>query len=169
VPGDDDLLIGRIVGVHGVRGNLKMLSFADSLNIFSPGKRITVLTRNGVPQAYTVRWVRPHHRLALMSLEEVKDRDQASALSGSDVYIARSDLPEIDADTYYWADLIGMTVCDESGACLGELTRILRTGSNDVYVVRDSLSERLIPAVAGVILTVDIAEKTMTVALPEGL
>ena len=81
----------------------------------------------------------------------------------------RTLLPELASDTYYWADLIGLSVYTTQGDYLGRLTSILPTGSNDVYIVRTEDRETLVPALASVVCSVDLANQTMRVKLPEGL
>jgi 16S rRNA processing protein RimM len=81
----------------------------------------------------------------------------------------RSDRPPLDAGEYYWSDLVGMSVHTTNGECLGTIQHIFPTGSNDVYVVRDGSRETLVPALAWVVVKVDVEAKAMTVDLPEGL
>jgi 16S rRNA processing protein RimM len=102
-------------------------------------------------------------------LAQVGDRDAAQALLGAEMVVPRGELPDPGPDTYYWADLIGLTVLTEDGGCLGELVEILETGSNDVYRVRGRQGEVLVPALASVVRRVDLIAGRMWVDLPEGL
>lgn len=79
-------------------------------------------------------------------------------------------LPPLESeDTFYWKDLIGISVYDEEGTFLGILESIIETGSNDVYVVKKDEEEILIPALASVVKAVDVSRKSMHVSIPEGL
>lgn len=169
VIGKNSLLIGKIVGAHGIGGNLKFLSYAESLTLFTPDMQLTLQTPSGNIAHCRLKQIKPHQRLALLTLHEITDRDQAERLAGSDAYIARSHLPPLEADAYYWSDLIGMTVYDEQEGMLGELKSVLQTGGNDVYVVEGPDGERLVPAVTSVVRQVDVAARRMTVRMPEGL
>jgi 16S rRNA processing protein RimM len=109
----------------------------------------------------------------LMGLESVADRNQAEGLVGSSLFIDKSRLPVLDEDTYYWSDLVGLSVYDPTGLLLGRLDEVIPTPGNDVYVVKGNVEgqprELLIPAIGDVVLSIDIAGKTMVVELPEGL
>ena len=89
------------------------------------------------------------------------------------MFIERKRLPEPEEDTYYWSDLIGLSVFSEQGQSLGKIKTIMRTGSNDVYVVQDrsdgETRETLVPALKSVVLEVNLEQRTMHVILPEGL
>ena len=93
----------------------------------------------------------------------------AEALIGAEFFIEKEILPELEEGTYYWIDLIGLSVYTTDDVCIGRIESILQTGSNDVYVVKDKNKETLIPALASVILSVNLEEKIMRVDLPEGL
>jgi 16S rRNA processing protein RimM len=99
----------------------------------------------------------------------IDNRDQAKELIGAQLFIPQSDLPELDEDTYYWHDLIGIKVYATTGDFLGRIESIIETGSNDVYVVKRNDREVLIPALETVVLDIDLAHKRMKVDLPEGL
>jgi 16S rRNA processing protein RimM len=87
--------------------------------------------------------------------------------------IPRSSLPPLEEDTHYWIDLIGLSVFTTDRECLGRITDVIATGANDVYVVTTPegypVKEILLPAIASVILEVDVAGQEMVVQLPEGL
>ena len=78
-------------------------------------------------------------------LEGVMDRDTAMALMGSEILIRKQQLPKPKAGEYYWADLVGLEVETEAGIKLGKVDHLLETGANDVLVVLDGKTERLIP------------------------
>ncbi len=167
-----DLHIGKIVGVHGIKGYLKVLSYSESAEPFEPGRQLFVRQGGNGPEAYTeaytVRDARQHKRLLRVAFEAVETREAAEALVGAELTIDRSELPELEAGTWYWSDLIGLAVY-EGDAYIGEVAHIFATGSNDVLVVTCGENERLIPAVDSIVRRIDLDEKTMQVELPEGL
>ncbi len=163
------LCLGRIVGVHGVRGGLKLLSYAESPEVFTAGRCVRLRDAQGAEARFILREVRPRKGGLVLYLEEVEDRAAAEGLLGRDLLVERDALPPLPAGTYYWEDLIGLSVFEVDGRFLGRLASILPTGSNDVYVVRDARREILVPALAAVIREVDLASGRMVVALPEGL
>ncbi len=108
-----------------------------------------------------------------MSLESVKDRNQAERLVGSVLFVEKSRLPVLDEDTYYWFELVGLSVYDTTGFLLGCIDEVISTGGNDVYVVKGKKDgqyrEMLIPAIGDVVLNIDLESKSMIVDPPEGL
>jgi len=99
----------------------------------------------------------------------ISNRDQAKTLIGAELFIPQSELPEVDEDTYYWRDLIGIEVYTKTEEFLGRIESIIETGSNDVYVVKRDEKEVLIPALEAVVLEIDLGHNRMLVDLPEGL
>lgn len=165
------MLIGGIVGVHGLKGALKTVIHSDSLSIFEPGDPIHVKLPGGGETVYTLKAIRPHKRIALCFLEGIDGADSARELVGAELFMDRDRFPELDEETWYWTDLIGLSVFSVEEEFLGRVESILQTGSNDVYVVKKpgGAGEILVPALSSVVLSVDIAGKTMHVDLPEGL
>ena len=163
------LLIGKIVGVHGIRGTVKILSYAESWTIFKPGGTILSKHPSGQETPYIIREARPHKQVVLIDLEGIADRNTAESLNGADVYIEKKMLPPLEDGTYYWADLIGLSVITSAGQSLGRVHKILPTGSNDVLVVKKDKDEILIPMIEAVIIEIDLKHKCIQVNLPEGL
>ncbi len=167
------LLIGKVVGVHGIKGNLKVYSYGETLSVFEPGSSILVISPKGLEKTYTVKWVKPHQRVLLMSLEGIDSRNLAEDLIGSEFFFEKAKLPELEEGSYYWFDLIGLAVFTIDNEYIGRVESIMPTGSNDVYVVKnpdkDHNNEILIPALTSVVLEIDVNLKTMRVDLPEGL
>ncbi|MFO7667412.1 MAG: ribosome maturation factor RimM [Desulfobacterales bacterium] len=167
---DGFISIGKIVNAHGVDGTIKVYSYAESLSVFNPGNMILVRNPGDSPDKhYKVKWSAPHSRFVLLMFEEVNSRNLADNLKGSELFIEKAGLPELEENTYYWEDIIGLSVYTEDGIFLGRIESIIETGSNDVYVVNDGKSEVLVPAMESVVLKIDLDKKTMKVNLPEGL
>jgi 16S rRNA processing protein RimM len=165
--------VGKIVGAHGVKGNIKVYSYTESLSVFNPGSLILLINPKGFEKSYKIKWVKPHGRLTLLSLKGVENRNTVETLIGSVFFIERASLPEPGDGSYYWVDIIGISVFTADDEYIGLVESIIPTGSNDVFVVRNPDkahdSEILIPAIESVILEIDLERKTMRVDLPEGL
>ena len=168
-PIKDRITIGKIVGVHGVKGTLKIHSYAESLEIFQPSTMIWVSTSDDEVTEYEIDWIKPHSRGALLALNNIVDRDQAKSLVGAVLQISPLVLPDLDTGVYYWYELIGMQVYTSDNRYLGQLESIIETGANDVYVVKNNDREILIPALKSVVQAIDIKAKLMRVELPDGL
>ena len=160
--------IGKITGVHGVKGYVKAVSFAESISVFRPGLELMVRDLDGRDAWFEIEKAAPH-KTGLLILFSGVDRNVAETLSGRELHVRRADLPELEEDAYYWNDLIGLKVTDASRGDLGRIESVIATGSNDVFVVTGGAREILVPALAWVVKEVDIGAGTMLVDLPEGL
>ncbi|WP_155310433.1 ribosome maturation factor RimM [Desulfosarcina ovata] len=170
---DDFILIGRVTGAHGIRGGVKIHSYAESMALFAPGEDLRLTMPDGAVRTLTIQWAHPHGRGIRLGLERVTDRDQAESLAGASLFVPRTRLPELDDDTYYWFELVGLSVYDTDGRLLGRLDEVIPTPANDVYVVKGQIAgqsnEMLIPAIGSVVRSIDLERQTMLVDLPEGL
>ncbi len=168
----DDLLIGEIVGLHGICGNLKVRSYAESDELFVSDLMLGVKPPRGEKTLRRVKWVQPHQQGLLMALEGIDSREQAEALRGAMLYIQKRLLAEPQDGAFFWFDLIGLRVFTVEDHYLGQVTAVFQTGSNDVYVVRNPGAERaeiLLPAIASVIRDINLDTGVMRVSLLEGL
>ncbi len=167
--GDEYISIGKITGVHGLHGNLKVYSWSNSLDAYHSGASIMLRNTTGAEKSYTISKAKPYKKGVLLTLKHVADINAAEMLVGSEVLVLRELLPELGDDEFYWFEIIGMQVISGEGDVLGTIKSIFPTGSNDVYVVKNNNDEILIPALESVIRSIDLETKTMTVDLPEGL
>ena len=150
------VILGRISGLYGVRGWVKVYSYTDP--------REAVLEHREWLIGHDDRWRKTrvvegkrHGKAVLARLEGVDDRDQAAALVDSDIGIAREALPEPGEGKFYWCDLEGLRVVNRDGTELGTVAYLMETGAHDVLVTGGD-AERLIPFVVGdVIRGVDLA------------
>ena len=172
VPGEL-VQIGKVIGAHGLGGAVRVYSYAESPECFAQQTTLVLIDGQGGTQRRKIEWSQPHKQVVRLILEGISHRDQAEAMAGWGVYIAKKDLPPLEADSYYWSDLIGISVYTMEGEHLGVVEQIIPTGANDVYVVKTppgyAVREILLPAIESVILEIDVAGGRMQVQLPEGL
>jgi len=159
--------IGKVTGVHGLNGNLKVWSFADSIDTFSPGRSVLLKTEDEEGKPYKIIKASPHKKGILLFLEGVDNRSLAEDLVGKEILIDREQLSEPEEDTWFWQDLLGLDVFDHQKGFLGQITNIFPTGANDVLVVTDKTRETLIPMHKHFVASVDIENKTVRTTLPE--
>ena len=159
--------IGKVTGVHGLNGNLKVWSFADSVDTFCPGTSVLLKAEEEQGKTFTILQALPHKKGVILSLKGVDSRNLAEDLIGKKVLIDRDQLPEPEEDTWYWQDLLGMDVFDHQKGFIGKITDIFPTGANDVLVVVDKGQETLVPMHKYFVESVDIGKKTMLTTLPE--
>jgi 16S rRNA processing protein RimM len=172
--GSNELIqLGKIVGAHGIRGALRVYSYAESVENLVSQPQIILRDPEGLEVVYDLMDCRPYKKIVRMSLKNVDTRNQAEALVGCGVFIPKKALPPLEEDTFYWHDLIGMAVVSREGEALGHISEIMATGANDVYVIRTTdggtAKEILVPAIGSVVLDIDVRRKRMVVALPDGL
>jgi len=161
-PAPERLVIGRLATPHGTRGELRMAIVASQ----SDGlRRLRTVYIGEEQQPYQVRRLHliANGKEAILRLAALDNPEEAADLRGERVWADLTALPALPDNEYYHYQLLGLDVADESGKTLGRLSEIIETGANDVYVVRGPAGEVLLPAIAGVILTVDLDEGRMTV------
>ena len=155
--------IGRVAGVFGVRGWVKLRSYTvppDGLLDF----RSVRIGSEGRWRSATLAESRLHGRGMVGRFEGCEDRDAAAKLVGCEIAVARSQLPPTGPEEVYWVDLVGLAVENEAGETLGRIERLIETGAHDVLVVQGD-RERLIPYVRGaVVKDVDLARGRVLVS-----
>ena len=155
------ILLGRVLGAFGVRGELKLHSFTDP-----PAKVLKyqpwVLVHRGVEREIANARGRDTAKGVLLTLPEVVDRDQAEALAGAEIWVPRSRLPAPKPGEYYWVDLEGLRVVNREGVLLGTVSHLFETAANDVIVVAGD-RERQVPFLDGFVLGVDFDARQVTV------
>ena len=159
--------IGKVTGVHGLNGTLKVASFAESADTFQQGRCIVVKSEEEEGRPYLILHASPHRQGVLLSLEGIENRDQAEDLVGKEIHINRDQLPEPEEDTWYWQDLMGLDVVDHIKGYLGKITHIFPTGANDVLVITDKDRETLVPMHKYFVESVDMSCHTVKTTLPE--
>jgi 16S rRNA processing protein RimM len=158
----DPVVLGRITGLFGVRGWVKVFSYTDPREAVLNYDR-WLLSRTGDSRSARVAEGKRHGKTVIVRLEGYDDRDQAAALIGFDIGVPRDELPDIDEGRYYWSDLEGLQVVTQTGKLVGTLDHFIETGANDVMVIKGD-QECLIPFVMDqVVVNVDLAEGVITV------
>jgi 16S rRNA processing protein RimM len=159
-------VVAQVMGAHGIRGELKCRIVTDF-----PSRRFrrnnTVLIDG---ESHAIQAARVQGSTVLLKLADVADRDAAETFRNKDVLIRTADAVALPRGQFYWHQVIGLRVEDAtSGEALGEVTDILETGANDVYVVRGARGEILIPAIKDVIKHIDPAAGRMLIQPLAGL
>jgi len=152
------VVIGKITGVHGVRGDIKVMPYTQTPKAMADYQPWLIGT-----QPYHPAQVRINGKGLIVKLKGCDDRDVAKTLVGTLIEVERKQLPELTTG-YYWSDLAGLTVTTQNGVLLGKISHLFETGANDVMVVNGE-KERLIPyRLDEVIISVDLDQGTMVVA-----
>ncbi len=163
----DHLVVGRVVRPHGVRGVVLVEPLSKIMDSLAP--RSTVFLGDDLLE-FELESSRLHQGRWMLTLRGVSDRDQAEGLRGMQVRVIFQEAAPLGEHEYYHWQILELPVYLESGERLGKVVQILETGANDVYVVQqEDGAELLLPAIASVILDVDLDGKRMTVHLLPGL
>ena len=165
------LQIGKIVNTHGVRGELKVIPLTDDPKRFDKLKWAYIsqdLSEN--MEKYNVEKVKYHKNFVYLKFKEITSLNDGEKFKNSYIIIDKKDAIPLPEGSFFICDLVGIDVFEESGQALGKLKEVLKTGSNDVYIVKDQNgNEILIPALKTVVKDVSVENKKMVVNLPEGL
>ena len=170
-----ELVVGRVVKSHGIRGELVVEVRTDSPEErFAPGTLLIGRTGRGVSatdREVTIETARNHSGRHLVHLAGVADRDTADGLRGMLLLVDSDSLPDPeDPDEFHDHQLAGLRVLDTAGAHLGEVSEIVHTAAGELLSIRlEDGSEALVPFVSEMVPTVDLAGGTCVIDPPEGL
>jgi len=160
------LVVGRVLAPWGHRGEVRAEILTDFPERFSGMEHIFV-GEDRVP--YRVESARLHKGNVVLKLEGVNNPDDAERLRGALLFVPVEEAVPLGEDEYYYHQIMGLEVWTVDGRFLGQVTEILETGANDVYVAERDGREVLIPAVADVVQEVDLNRHRLVVSLPPGL
>ena len=164
---EERILVGRIVGAHGIRGEVSVEVYSDVEDRFDPGRRI-FLDLRGRSSALTVETVRPHKGRLLVGFEGIGDRNRAEELRGGKLGVDRSDVPPAPEGSYYHFELVGCRVVDRALGELGEVADVIEDGGGILLVVRRPSGNLPVPFVDPYLERVDIEGQQIDCVLPEG-
>ncbi len=160
-----DILLGVVIGAHGLKGEVKVKTFtAEAGNLHAYG---ALHTKNGLEIAVmAVRLVKAD--LVVVQFAGVADRNGADALKGTELFIAREALPPTDADEFYHADLVGLRAEDSEGRTIGTVRGIHNFGAGDVIeILRADGSDIFLPFTRETVPEVDMKAGRLVIAVPE--
>jgi 16S rRNA processing protein RimM len=145
------LVVGRVRGVHGLRGAVRVEPLSDDPGRFAVGARFRL---EGDDRTLTIAWAQPDGPGFLMRFHEVTDRDGADHLR--DAYLEVEAERDLEPGRFYWHEVIGAVAWTTTGESLGTVDDVFRAGETEVYVVRGGArGEILVPAVRGIVIDLD--------------
>lgn len=158
---------GKIVNIHGIRGEVKIMPYCDAPELLCEFDRLFI--GKSLEEIYIER-ARVQKNMVICKFEGTDTPEQAEKLRNKMLYMHRDDL-ELDENTYFIQDLIGMTVKNaDTGEVYGTIEDVFQTGANDVYSIKNNNNKSyLIPAIADVVIDTDINSGIMTIRPLEGL
>ncbi len=159
------VVVGKLTGVFGVRGELKCRPTPPDGEAFAVGRSFALGAADGARQL-RCRSVRRHHEKLLVAFEGIDSPEAARELAGAELFAERADV-ELGPDEYFDADLIGLRLLDEAGRELGRVSGVQHFPAQDCLVVGSAGA--LVPLVKAFVRRVDLAAGTIVTTLPEGL
>lgn len=166
---DEILQVGVITSTHGVKGEVKVFPTTDDVQRFKRLKEV-LLDTGKEKIVLEIEGVKFFKQFAILKFKGIDNINDVETYKSRSLYVTRANAVKLKKDEYFIADLIGVSVFNEDGTQLGQLTDVIETGANDVYVVNmlDG-KEVLFPAIKECILEVDIENRKMTVHIMDGL
>lgn len=166
---EDFLRVGVISSTHGIKGEVKVFPTTDDVNRFKKLKQV-ILDTGKENIALDIEGVKFFKNMVILKFKGYDNINDIEKYKGKDLLVSRENAVKLNKDEFFIYDIIGSEVITDDGAELGELTEILATGANDVYVVTTKAGkEILIPSIKECILDVNPTEKKILVHLLPGL
>jgi 16S rRNA processing protein RimM len=158
------VLVGAVIGAHGIKGEAKVKTFTADPRAF--GAYGPVATATGrVLRIVSLRPLKDAD--VIVTFAGVSDRTSAENLKGAELYVPRSALPVPENGEFYHADLVGLSVEDDSGAEIGKVRGVQNFGAGDLIEIEDADGDlRFVPFTVDAVPVVDIAAKKMVVRPP---
>ncbi len=161
------LKCGKIVGVHGVRGMVRVLPWADSPD-FLCSFTCFYLDENGAKRLNVVS-SKTHKNIALIQFDGISSVEQAETIRNRVLYIDRNDCL-LEEGAYFIEDLIGLPVYDaNTGELLGVFSEVSKTGSNDVWHIKRGDHEFLVPKIDDICADVDLIKGEIKIVPLKGI
>ncbi|MBQ9460520.1 MAG: 16S rRNA processing protein RimM [Clostridia bacterium] len=143
---------GKIVGTHGLKGEVRIDPWCDSAAFLCRFKRLFDASGNEMK----VAGAKIHKNIAIIHFSGINTVEQADMLRGRIVYIDRNDV-RLPKGTHFIQDLIGLSVVDaDTGALYGSITDVIKTGANDVYQVTNAGKDYLVPVIPDIVVEKDV-------------
>lgn len=169
VSSEDLLLIGKVVRPHGLKGLLRIDSYAESPDTFMKAGEVFLEGASGKTVKHGIISITPSKRFFLLHLEGIESMEKAETYRGGKIYLDKSALGARKDDEYFWYEIIGMPVYLDTGRRIGTIREIFPASGHDIYVVEEGDKEILVPAVHDVIKEVDLWNKKVVIKEMEGL
>ncbi len=161
--------IGRVLKPHGLKGKMKVEYFGDDLRRFFSYREIFIQNETSGLEPYEILEVVTQPPRLILRLRGIEKIEETEPLLGKEIFVKKEALPELEEGEYYWADLLGMEVETQEGKRIGKVKEIFPTGAHDIYVVEGKRGEIFLPAIEGVIQSIDLKKRVMKVVRMEGL
>ena len=166
---DKNVFVGKVSSPHGIKGWLKVISYTDPIENILYYKEWFIINEGGSKKTFSIEDSRIQGKKIIVKLDGIEDRDSAEDLKNKEILVSRIDLPKLEENTFYWNDLLDLSVLDQKGKQIGKVDSLFETGSNDVLVIVNENKERfLVPFIMEeVIRKVDLVKEFISIDWPE--
>ncbi len=166
---EDIFRIGVITSTHGLKGEVKVFPTTDDVGRFKKLKKCFIRTKDKDIEVEK-NSCKFFKNMVILSFKEFNNINDIEKYKGCDLYVTRENAVPLNEDEFYISDIIGAEVYEENGNLLGQLSDVLKTGANDVFVVKlPDKKEVLIPVIKEFVPDMDIEAKKITVKLMKGM
>ncbi|HCT96140.1 ribosome maturation factor RimM [Vagococcus sp.] len=165
------LNVGKIVNTQGIKGEVRVISRTDfPEERYKKGNTLYLFQNNELVKSLTIASYRVHKNFVLLSFEGHPSINDVEIYRDGILKVAKEDTQELDDNEFYYHEIIGCDVYDETRGLLGKVKEILSPGANDVWVIQvPKGKDILIPYIESVVLNVNVTTQRIDVSLPEGL
>jgi 16S rRNA processing protein RimM len=160
------VLLGAIVGPHGIKGQVRVKSFAAEPRAVAA---YGLLEDRGGQRRFALTVTGGGNDMLIATVDGVATRDEAERLKGTELYVSRDVLPATEADEFYHADLVGLEVRLQDGAHFGRVRAVHDFGAGDSLEIERDGGEVLVPFSRAAVPTIDIAGGYLVLDPPAGL
>ena len=165
----DLLILGVVIGTHGLRGDLKVRGYDKDVSLLSQIRQLVFLQKDETVRVCACAKADWHKGNVVLRLAGIDDVDSAQHLVGCEIAVRCEDVPVLPAGEYYWHQLKGLTASDRRLGVIGRIEDMFTTAAHDIYVIVGSYGEVLVPAVSVFLVEVDLQKRCVLFDLPEGL
>lgn len=163
---DRRILIGKIASAHGIKGDVKVVCYADDADLLFQDAGVYIDEKKNDRVVLTPK-AEPKANLFIASIEDVKDRNKAETLRGLSLYIDREELPELESGAMYHSDMAGMDVVSVEGKGMGKVIRVQNFGAGDLLEVQGKKEAYYIPLAAPYLVEIDAENRRIIMNEPE--
>ena len=161
-----EIIVGKVIGVRGIKGQLKIRSESDNPNRFTTNTEILIDNKK-----YTINKVNSDEKkqLIYINITNINDRNSAKKIIGELIKVPISSLPKLkDKNTYYYFQIIGLDVLDELNTKIGKVINIMPNVNNDNYIIKTfDNKEIIIPSKSEWVKKIDICNNIINIVLPK--
>lgn len=165
----DRLEAGKIINTHGLRGEVKVVTWTDYPEVFEDIAFVWVKRRSG-EERLDIKNIKYQKNNIIVKFAQINSIEEAEQYKNLVLLVDRDQMPPLPEGMNYIVDLIGLEVYDEAGEKIGEIADVINTGANDIYdVKREGKRNLLLPVIDECVLNVDVENGRVTVHIMEGL